>query len=65
VQILELGANLVIALNMTDMAESRGHEIDVKALSELLGVPVIPTVANKGKGIKELLAAIVEAAERR
>jgi len=64
-QILELGANLVIALNMMDMAESRDHRVDVKALSELLGVPVVPTVANKGKGIKELLAAIVEAAERR
>ncbi|MEA3344701.1 MAG: FeoB small GTPase domain-containing protein [Chloroflexota bacterium] len=61
-QILELEANLVIDLNMTDMAEARGHEIDVKALSDLLGVPVVPTVANKGQGIEELLAAIVEAA---
>ena len=61
-QILELEANLVIDLNMTDMAEARGHEVDVKALSDLLGVPVVPTVANKGEGIKELLAAIVEAA---
>jgi len=63
VQLLELGANLVLALNMMDMAEARDHRIDVKALSELLGVPVVPTVANKGKGIKELLDAIVEAAE--
>jgi len=63
VQILELGANLVLDLNMMDMAEARDHRIDVKALSELLGVPVVPTVANKGKGIKELLATIVKAAE--
>ncbi|HIP97004.1 MAG TPA: hypothetical protein EYH32_07300 [Anaerolineae bacterium] len=63
VQLLELGANLVLDLNMMDMAEARDHRIDVKALSELLGVPVVPTVANKGKGIKELLDAIVEAAE--
>ena len=63
IQILELGANLVLDLNMMDMAEARDHRIDVKALSDLLGVPVVPTVANKGKGIKELLDAIVKAAE--
>ena len=63
VQLLELGANLVLDLNMMDMAEARDHRIDVKALSELLGVPVVPTVANKGKGIKDLLATIVKAAE--
>jgi len=63
VQILELGANLVLDLNMMDMAEARDHRIDVKALSELLGVPVVPTVANKGEGIKELLTTIVKAAE--
>jgi len=63
VQLLELGANLVLDLNMMDMAEARDHRIDVKALSELLGVPVVPTVANKGEGIKELLTTIVKAAE--
>ncbi len=62
VQILELGANLVIDLNMMDMAEARDHEIDAKALSDLLGVPVISTVASKGERIKDLLATIVEAA---
>jgi ferrous iron transport protein B len=64
VQLLELGANLVIDLNMMDMAEARDHKIDVRALSELLGVPVVPTVANKGQGIKELLAAIVSNASK-
>jgi len=59
VQLLELGASLVIDLNMMDTVEARDHKIDVKALSELLGVPVVPTVANKGQGIKELLTAIV------
>jgi len=63
IQILELGANLVLDLNMMDMAEARDHRIDVKALSELLGVPVVSTVANKGQGIKELLDTIVKAAE--
>ena len=63
IQILELGANLVLDLNMMDMAEARDHRIDVKALSELLGVPAVSTVANKGQGIKELLDTIVKAAE--
>lgn len=63
VQLLELGANLVLDLNMMDMAEARDHRIDVKALSDLLGVPVVSTVANKGQGIKELLDTIVKAAE--
>jgi len=62
VQLLELGGSLIVDLNMMDMAEARDHKIDVQALSELLGVPIVPTVANKGKGIKELLAAVVEAA---
>ncbi|HDN79388.1 MAG: hypothetical protein DRI61_10455 [Chloroflexi bacterium] len=62
VQLLELGANLVIALNMMDMAEARDYKIDVEGLSELLGVPVVPTVANKGKGIKDLLDAVIKAA---
>ncbi len=62
VQILELGANLVIELNMMDMADARDYKIDAKALSDILGIPVVPTVANKGEGIKDLLAAIVEVA---
>ncbi len=65
VQIMELGANLVIALNMMDMAEARDYKIDTETLSELLGIPVVPTVANKGQGIKELLATIIKAAESR
>ncbi|MFP3929194.1 MAG: FeoB small GTPase domain-containing protein, partial [Desulfobacteraceae bacterium] len=63
VQFKELGAPLVIALNMVDVAESRGISIDVEALSSLLGVPVVPTVARSGKGITELLDRIVDLAQ--
>ena len=63
VQILELGANLVIALNMTDTAEARGYKTDIAKLSEGLGgVPVVPTVASRGQGIQELKEKIVQAA---
>jgi ferrous iron transport protein B len=62
-QFMELDANLVIALNMVDVAESRGMDIDADKLSELLGVPVVPMVASKGKGTEELLEAILTVAK--
>jgi ferrous iron transport protein B len=55
VQFLEMGIPLFIALNMIDVAKSRGVRIDVKKLSTLLGVPVIPMVARTGHGKKELM----------
>ena len=64
-QFLELGANVVLALNMTDLVESRGQKIDPRKLSELLGVPVIPMIATKNKGTRELLQAIAEAAKQK
>ena len=58
-QILETGIPLIIALNMEDVADSRGLEIDAQKLSELLGgVPVIPMVASRDRGIRELKATI-------
>jgi len=57
-QIIELQLPVVVALNMVDMAEQAGAMLDVPALSEALGVPVIPTVATKGKGLVELKQAV-------
>jgi len=65
VQFMELGAPLVICLNMVDVAEQRGQKIDAAKLSQLLGVPVVPTVARSGKGAQELLAAAVKLARSR
>ncbi|NNK93132.1 MAG: ferrous iron transport protein B, partial [Desulfobacterales bacterium] len=59
-QFLELGVPLVIALNMVDVAESRGITIKVDKLSELFGVPVVPIVARSGKGTDKLLDAALE-----
>jgi len=65
IQILELGAPLVIALNMSDVADSRGLRIDTDKLSQgLNGTPVVRTVANKGEGISELLDAAIRTAEK-
>jgi small GTP-binding protein len=63
IQLLEMGANLVIALNMMDVAESRGYEINVAELSRLLGTPVVPLVAARDQGTQELLETIVDIAE--
>ena len=58
-QLQEMGMPLIIALNMMDVAEARGLRIDTQKLSELLKVPVIVTVGNKGKGKEELKTAII------
>ena len=60
VQFKELGVPLLIALNMMDLAETRGISIDPEELSRLMGVPVIPMVARSNKGIKKLLDKVVE-----
>ncbi len=60
-QLLEKGVPMVVAMNMWDDVGHRGIHIDLKRLEELLGVPVIPTVAVTGQGIKELVESIPEA----
>lgn len=56
-----LGRPLVIALNRMDEARDKGLYVNAKALSERLGVPVVPTVAHMGMGLTELFAAALEA----
>jgi len=64
VQIMEMGAPLIIALNMMDEADSRRYKIDVKAISQEMGVSVIPMVANRNKGTNELMEEIVRVADK-
>lgn len=61
-QVLELGLPTVIALNMLDVAAERGIEINVPLLQKHLGVPVVEVQANRGRGLKELKAALASAA---
>ncbi|HIG0358575.1 TPA: ferrous iron transport protein B [Clostridium sporogenes] len=56
-QLLELGKPVVVALNMMDIVEKRGMEIDIHRLPEMLGVPVIPVSARKRTGLDILLHA--------
>ncbi|AKG38641.1 iron transporter FeoB [Infirmifilum uzonense] len=64
-QLLELEANVVVALNKYDLAKSLGFQIDVEGLSKMLGVRVIPTIATTKEGMQELLDAILEASKQR
>ena len=56
--LLEKNMPVIIALNIWDDAKHKGITIDVKKMEELLGVPVVPTVAVTGEGIKELVSRI-------
>lgn len=56
-QLLELGKPVVLALNMMDIVEKRGMEIDIHRLPEMLGIPVIPVSARKRTGLDVLLHA--------
>jgi ferrous iron transport protein B len=60
-QLVDMGKPMVVALNMADEARQRGVAIDRDLLEDLLGVPVLETVATKGQGISELVSAIDEA----
>lgn len=63
-ELIELGYPMIIVLNMVDMAEKKGMEIDTTRLEKILGVPVLPTVATRGRGIKELLDATLQGLEK-
>ncbi|MBD3209913.1 ferrous iron transport protein B [Candidatus Micrarchaeota archaeon] len=65
VQLLELGANVVLCLNMVDIARRRGFRIDERNLSRLLGIPVVSTIANREKGVERLVEESLEAAGKK
>jgi ferrous iron transport protein B len=61
-QAIELGIPTVIAVNMMDVVEKNGDAIDLDALSEKMGAPVVAISALKGKGIDEMKAKLLEVA---
>lgn len=64
-QLLELKVPTVVALNMMDEVRENGGSVDVKAMSEELGVPIIPISAAKGEGVSELIDQAVTAAKNK
>ncbi len=64
-QLIDMGVQIVIALNMYDELEKKGDELNYDALGSLLGIPVIPTVSSRGKGIRELFEKVIAVYENR
>jgi len=65
IQLMEMDTPLVLCLNQTDVAEKKGITIDTHRLEATLGVPVVATVATRGKGIRELVKTAVQIGQRK
>ncbi len=65
VELLELHIPMVIALNMMDEADRKSIHIDVKALETLIGVPVVPMIASKGRGIQPLFVQAYQVGQKK
>ena len=59
-----MNIKVVIALNMFDELEQKGAKLDFKTPWRMMGIPIVPTVASKGKGLKELFDRIIEVVRR-
>ena len=64
-QLIDMGVQIVIALNMYDELEKKGDRLDYNSLGKLFGVPIVPTISTRGKGINELFDKIIEVYESR
>ncbi len=62
-QLIDMDIKVVIALNMYDELEAKGDHFDYQNLGKMIGIPMVPTVGSKGKGIKELFDTIIEVYE--
>lgn len=59
-QLIDMDINVVIALNMFDELENKGDRFDYKLLGKMIGIPIVPCVASKGKGIDDLIKKVIE-----
>jgi len=64
-QLIDMNIKVVIALNMYDELEKKGVKFDYNALGEMMGIPIIPTIASKGTGIEELFTKLIDVYEDR
>lgn len=62
-QLIDMNIKVVIALNMYDELENKHIQFDYMSLGAMLGIPIIPTIASKGKGIDELFTKLIEVYE--
>ncbi|MCK9401326.1 MAG: ferrous iron transport protein B [Bacteroidales bacterium] len=59
-QLIDMGVRVVVALNMYDEMKLKGDAFDYKTLGQMTGIPIIPTIASKGKGVRNLFEKIIE-----
>lgn len=64
-QLIDMNIKVVIALNMFDELEKKGVKFKYNALGEMIGIPIMPTVASKGKGLDELFDKLIDVYEER
>ncbi|MGM0376528.1 MAG: ferrous iron transport protein B, partial [Bacteroidota bacterium] len=62
-QLIDMDVRTVVALNMFDDLQKKGDKLDYKQLGTMLGIPFVPTVGSKGKGIEELFQTVVDVYE--
>lgn len=62
-QLIDMDIRVIVALNMFDELQRKGDILDYEHLGQMLGVPFIPTIASRGKGINELFLKIIEVCE--
>mgnify|MGYP003530605916 FL=1 len=62
-QLIDMNVMMVMALNMYDELEASGNKLDYEKLSELIGVPIVPTIGRTGAGIEKLFHVIIESYE--
>jgi len=64
-QLIDMDIRVILALNMYDELTNSGDVLDYESLGKLLGIPIVPTVSSKGKGLKELFKRIIDVYEDR
>ena len=64
-QLIDMNIKVVIALNMYDELEKKGVRFDYNGLGEMMGIPIIPTIASRGTGIDELFDKLIDVYEDR
>ncbi len=62
-QLMDMNIKVVIALNMYDELENKGDKFDHETLAKIIGIPIVTTVASKGKGVKDLFSKIIDVYE--
>ena len=64
-QLIDMNIKVIIALNMYDELEKKGDNLDYQHLSKMFGIPIVPTVASKGKGLDDLINKVIDVYEER